>query len=146
MTGPLAGAGSDELKARLRAIAAQRGLAGAANNTRWNELIALMRHRDGWRPSYRYKWLEGYLSPWDVEWWYHLPFPFVGVEWFDMSLQQRIRVGQLVADKVVDHAQWILPKLEEIGFEHEVSGDVVRIWGYLPKSYEDFPPGAKPMW
>ena len=34
----------------------------------------------------------------------------------------------------------IVGKLEEIGFDFEVRGDVLRIWGYHPKSYEDFPP------
>lgn len=30
--------------------------------------------------------------------------------------------------------------VEQIGLEFEVRADVLRIWGYLPKSYEDFPP------
>ncbi len=140
MSGPLADAGSDELKAKLRAHASQRGLAGAANNTKWNELIAFMRNRQGWKPSYRCKWLDGHISGWDTEWWYHRPFPISGEEWFDMSLKQSVRVGHLMEDKLVDHAYWILQKLGEIGFEYEARGDVVRIWGYLPKSYEDFPP------
>ena len=35
---------------------------------------------------------------------------------------------------------WIVPELERIGFDFEVRDQVARIWGYLPRSYEDFPP------
>ena len=118
----------------------KRGLVGAANNTKWNELINFMRLQEKWRPSYRFKWVNGHISTWDVEWWYHLPFPLMGVEWLDIGLRQEITRGRLVENEVLDHSPWILLKLREIGFEHEVSVDVVRIFGYLPKSFEDFPP------
>lgn len=137
---PLAGAGSDVEKQKLRTIIERRGLAGAANDTKWNELITYMRKRDGWRPSYRYKWIEGHISSWDVDWWYHLPFPFLGVEWLDIGLHQEVRVGRLVKNKIIDHSGWILSKLQEIGFEYAIADDTVRIFGYLPKSYECFPP------
>lgn len=65
---PLADAGELEEKKKVRAIVQKRGLVGAANNTKWNELITFMRQKDGWRPSYRYKWVNGFLSGWDVEW------------------------------------------------------------------------------
>ncbi|MDR2187925.1 MAG: hypothetical protein LBE62_07725 [Azonexus sp.] len=111
--------------------AAHRKFSGAlANDTKWNELLTFMRELEGWRPSYRSKWVNGYISEWDAEWFYHLPFPFVGVEWLDISLNSR----------TADHSKLILGKLSEIGFEFEAKGDVARIWGYAPKSYEDFPP------
>ena len=137
---PLSGTGTAEEKEKIRAIIARRGLAGAANNTKWNELITFMRQHVEWRPSYRFKWINGHISKWDVEWWHHLPFPMVGVEWFDIGLHQEIRRGRLVKKEIIDHSPWILEKLKEIGFEYEVSGDVVRIFAYLPKSFEDFPP------
>ncbi len=132
-------ANKDELEKILKAIE-KRQLVGAANNTKWNELITTMRDKKEWRPSYRFKSVSGYISGWDVEWWYHLPFPFVGVEWFDIGLHQIVKTGRLIKDKVIDHSGWITSLLNKIGFEFEVTGDVVRIWGYFPKSYEDFPP------
>lgn len=118
---------------------ARRKFAGAlANDTKWNELLTYMRGLEGWRPPYRTKWVSGYVSGWDAEWFYHLPFPMVGVEWLDIGLYERARSGQ----KPIDHSATILGKLAEIGFEFEAKGDVVRIWGYYPKSQEDFPPQA----
>ncbi len=139
---PMADAGSQNgnLKEKILKTVEQRQLVGAANNVKWNKLLTFMREREDWQPSYRYKLVEGHTSNWDVEWCYHLPFPFVGVEWFDIGLHQNIRVGRLVDDKIVDHSEWITALLQEIRFEFEQAGDVVRIWGYLPKSYEDFPP------
>ncbi|WP_175903707.1 DUF6678 family protein [Burkholderia seminalis] len=109
-----------------------------ANDTKWNDLISFMRGLDGWRPSYRSKWVNGFVSEWDVEWFYHLPFPFVGVEWIDIGLHERASVSL----ETIDHSGLILGKLAEIGFEFEARGDVARVWGYAPKSYEDFPPKA----
>ena len=137
---PMADAGSDEEKEKIRTVTQRRGLGGVANNAKWNELISFFREKEDWRPSYRYKWVDGHISGWDVEWWYHLPFPFVGVEWFDIGLHQAVHVGRLIDDKKIDHSGWILPKLKEIGFEYEVIKDCVRIWGYMPKSYDEFPP------
>lgn len=137
---PLADTGTSDEKEKIRAIVARRGLSGAANNTKWNEFISFMRQQDEWRPSYRFKWVNGHISRWDTEWWYHLPFPLMGVEWFDIGLHQERPRGSLIKNKVIDHSPCILHKLREIGFEYEVSGDVVRIFGYLPRSLEDFPP------
>lgn len=121
-------------------VVAARKLVSAADDVKWNELISFMRALEGWQPSYRSKSITGFICEWDVEWYYHLPFPFNDVEWFDMGLHQIVTVGRLLPKKVIDHSPLILPELTRIGFEHEVRGDVVRIWGYLPRSYEDFPP------
>lgn len=129
-----------EDKERIASQARGKFSGALANNTKWNELIEYVRSLEGWRPSYRSKWINGHISGWDTEWYYHLPFPFVGVEWFDMGLHQHIRRGQLIAPSIVDHSPAIIGKLEKIGFDFEVKEDVVRIWGYYPKSYEDFPP------
>jgi hypothetical protein len=85
--------------------------------------------------------VTGDISGWDVEWFYHLPFPFAIVEWFDIGLQQNVRPkGRLLPPTTINHTDEISRVVKEIGFEFEVRGDVLRIWGYLPKSYEDFPP------
>lgn len=137
---PMADARSAGTIEKIRALQASRKLAGAANNTKWNELITFMRGLEGWCPSYRSKWIGGFISEWDVEWFYHLPFPFAGVEWFDIGLHSSEHQGMLIPAKVIDHSPLILPVLEKIRFDFEVRGDVVRIWGYHPRSYEDFPP------
>lgn len=140
---PLAGAGDPAEKAKLRLLIQNRGLVGAANNTKWNELIMFMRQREGGRPSYRYKWIDGFISAWDVEWYYHLPFPFLGVEWLDIDLHRPATRDQTIANETKDYSSWILGKLAEIGFEVEVTNDLVRIFGYLPKSLEDLPPALQ---
>ncbi len=96
-----------------------------------------MRERKGWRPSYRWKCVDSaYVSEWDVEWYCHLPFPFVSVEWFDMGTIQIISRGRLLQPDVIDHSEWILRILEEERFCYDLVGDIIRIHGYLPKSFE----------
>ncbi|KPA89320.1 hypothetical protein PF66_04171 [Pseudomonas asplenii] len=139
---PRAGTGHDEaMRKKIRAAVATRNLASAANNTKWDELIEYFRERDGWSPSYRSKYVTGYISGWDVEWFCHLPFPFAGVEWFDIGLWEMApSQGRLLPQTIIDHTDEITTVVARIGFEFEVRNDVLRIWGYLPKSYEDFPP------
>lgn len=114
---------------KIKKTVIRRNLVGLANNTKWNELIDSVRSRKDWKPSYRSKSVEGYVSGWDVEWCYHLPFPFVGVEWFDIGLQ--------ATSNELD-TSWIVNLVEGIGFEFEVRVDMLRIWGYGPKSYDYF--------
>jgi hypothetical protein len=141
---PMADACPEGVKERdVRAVAASRGLVGAANNTKWNELISYFRGMSDWRPSYRSKSVEGYVSGWDVEWFYHLPFPFKGVQWLDIGLHPDggARPGMLLPRSAyIDHTDRFVSLLRQIGLEFEVREDVMRIWGYLPKCYEDFPP------
>lgn len=140
---PMADAQNDDrTRKQTRAAVVARNLVSASNNTRWNELITHIRTLEGWRPSYRWKSVTGFVSTWDVEWFYHLPFPFEAVEWFDIGLYgQGEFVGRLLPRRPpIDHSDKILPILEKTGFDFERQGDVVRIWGYLPRSYDDFPP------
>jgi len=131
----------DATRKRIDAAVSARNLARASNNTRWDELISYFRNQTGWRPSYRSKSITGTISGWDVEWFYHLPFPFASVEWFDIGLYEAVPAeGRLLKPRVIDHTEEISKVVHAIGFEFEMRGDVLRIWGYLPRSYEDFPP------
>ena len=131
-----------EDKEKIASQARRRFSGSLANDTKWNELICYVRSLDRWKPSYRSKWVNGHISGWDAEWYYHLPFPFAGVEWFDIGLHEHVRTGRLIAPQIIDHSSEILGKIEAIGFDFETKNDVVRIWGYSPKSYEDFPPST----
>ncbi len=136
-TSPPPNTGSDKEKERLRRVVEQRGLSGAANDCKWSRLLDAMRQRERWRPSYRYKCVDGPPSRWDVEWWCHLPFPMMSVEWFDICFLQEISRGALVPPEIVNHSDWIVRILDEARFCYDVVGDVIRIHGYLPKSLDD---------
>jgi hypothetical protein len=138
---PHAGVGlNDAMRKKIKLAATAANLASASNNTKWNELIDHFRQREGWRPSYRHKSVTGHISYWDVEWFYHLPFPFAAVQWFDISLTEAASERGRMAKPAIDHADEISALASRIGFEFEVRGDVLRVWGYLPRTYEDFPP------
>ncbi len=121
---PMADAVSDEkYKKEAKRIIAERQLVGAANNTKWNELISEVRDFSE-KPCYRTKVVNGYISGWDSEWHYHLPFPLLSVEWIDIDLSEKV-----------------LNLIQRIGFEFEATDSCVRVWGYFPKCYKEF--GAK---
>ena len=62
---PMADAVSDEkYKKEAMRIIAERQLVGAANNTKWNELISEVRDFSE-KPCYRTKVVNGYISGWD---------------------------------------------------------------------------------
>ena len=129
---------SPDEREKLKHIIVQRGLCGLANDTKWDEFIDAMRIRE-WRPSYRYKCIDGPLSEWDVEWFYHLPFPMVSVEWLDMFHVQEIRVDRLpVRTDVLDHSEWLEKLLRDIGLDYRKGAKMMRIFGYSPRSMELF--------
>lgn len=138
---PSAGTAHEPVRKKIDAAVAARNLGSVSNNTRWDELINHFRSLPGWRPSYRFKLVTGRISLWEAEWLYHVPFPFASVEWFDLGLWEEVRAkGRLLSPSKIDHTDDISKVVKQIGFEFEVRGDVLRIWGYMPKSYEDFPP------
>ncbi|MGL6213593.1 DUF6678 family protein [Billgrantia desiderata] len=110
---------------RLDKEIARAGLVGAANNTKWNELIAIIRN-EGLRPSYRSKWINGYVSEWDVEWCYHLPFPFKGVMWLDISTNVN-------GEDLTSH---YVAVVDSIGLDYQEGASIVRVFGYLPRDTE----------
>jgi hypothetical protein len=66
----------------------------------------------------------------------------MSVEWLDIGLVQETRRGALLRPELIDHRTWNLPLLEEIGFEYDVVGEIVRVFGYLPKSFEGLEDGG----
>jgi|ERR1043165_8102081 hypothetical protein len=124
---------------KVRLVIEQRNLCGLANDTKWDEFLNAMRARDTWRPSYRHKCVDGIPSPWDVEWFYHLPFPLVSVEWIDISFVQEIKVSRLPARvELIDHSGWIEELLKQIGLDFRKGAKMIRIFGYSPRGIELF--------
>ena len=131
---------SADERPKIRAAIQRLGLAGLANDTKWNRLISEIRSWDGWRPSFRHCWLENdYISGWDVEWFYHLPIPFIGVRWFEISCTQELPAsgGRYSPDalrlpKIVSHLTTVVSLVSDIGFTFRVYDQTVRIFGYSP--------------
>ena len=126
-----------EERAKLKRIVASRGLVGLANDTKWDELISAVRSRPQ-RPSYRFKCIDGPPSRWDCEWSYHLPFPMISVEWFEIVFRYEVRKNLLVPPDVTDHSPWLVPLLKSVGLEFKTGSRVVRIFGYSPRNLEGF--------
>lgn len=129
---------STDERPKLQRVIVERQLCGLANDTKWDEFISAMRARKDWRPSYRYKCIDGPPSGWDVEWFYHLPFPFISVEWLDISVTQQTHRGMLIPPVVTDHSPWIVELLQSIGLDYQQGGTMIRIFGYSPKSLDLF--------
>lgn len=124
---------------KIQRLIAQFGLCGLANDTKWNEFIAVMRERIVWRPSYRFKCVDGPPMGWDTEWFYHLPFPILSVEWFDVGFIEETRTHRLPPQlQVVDHSGWIEATLREIGLDYQKGPTMIRIFGYSPRNLNGF--------
>ena len=120
---------------RLNKEILRSNLTGLANNTKWNELINYMRSLSEWRPSYRSKSINGYITEWDTEWYYHLPFPFKLVLWLDIGCVESKLPNEI---NPIDHSQEFEKVFSQIGFEFEKTNDIIRIFGYDPKDYSEF--------
>jgi len=124
---------------KVQRVVAKRGLCGLANDTKWDEFISCMRSHEEWRPRYRFKCVDGRPSSWDAEWFYHLPFPFISVEWFDVGFLQETRERRLPPrTHVTNHSSWIEELLRRVGLEFQKGSMMIRIFGYSPKSLELF--------
>lgn len=139
-TRPLPGTGSEEEKRRLRRVIARRQLVGASNDTAWGVLLDAMRLREQWTPRYRCKCVDADASEWDAEWWHHMPFSMLSIEWLDIQLVQSLHRGQLIPKQRIDHREWVLSVLDLAKLTYEVHGDLVRVFGYLPKSLDGLEP------
>lgn len=130
---------SPDEREKLRRIIAERGLCGLANDTKWNEFIGAMRARTEWQPSYRYKCIDGPPSGWDVEWFYHLPFPLISVEWLDIAHVQEVREHRLPPRvNFIDHSAWLVPLLQQVGLDFRIGSSMVRVFGHSPRSLDLF--------
>jgi uncharacterized protein DUF6678 len=124
---------------KLKRVVAARNLCGLANDTKWNEFISAMRSLQGWKPRYRFKCIDGPPSSWDGEWFYHLPFPLISVEWFDLEFVQETTIHRLPPRvELTDHSDWLVELLKRVGFDFQKGSTVIRIFGYSPKSFELF--------
>ncbi len=124
---------------KLKRIIAQRNLSGLANDTKWDEFITSMRSRDNWLPRYKYKCVDSHPSSWDGEWFYHLPFPLISIEWLDITFLQEQWEHRLPARvEVIDHSDWIEGILRQIGLDYRKGNSVIRIFGYFPRDLEHF--------
>lgn len=130
---------SPDEREKLRRIVIERNLCGLANDTKWDEFVEAIRLRTEWRPSYRYKCIDGPPSGWDVEWFYHLPFPLISVEWLDVGYLQEVREKRLPPRiSMIDHSKWLVPLLQRIGLDFRVGAEMVRVFGYFPRNLELF--------
>lgn len=126
-------------RSEAKKIIARRGLVGLANDTKWNELLDAMRTRKAWRPAFRTQTVEGCVSGWDSEWFHHLPYPLISVEWMDLTCQERIHVHRLPSrEEIIDHSQEIELLLRRIGFDFERGLRTIRIFGYFPRNRDLF--------
>ena len=136
-TSPQPNVGSDDEKDQIRRTVERLGLTGAANDVKWGRLLDAMRLRDDWTLSFRYKCVNSdYISEWFGEWWHHLPLPMMSAKWLDLNCLQDSFRGYALKHGEIDHSVWILPLIDEIGFCYDVVGNIVRVHGYLPKSFE----------
>ena len=110
-----------------------------ANDAKWNELITAMRSCTGCRPRYRCKCIDGLPSYWDAEWFYHLPFPVLAIEWLDIAYLQEKQGGYLPhKGQAADHPDWITGLLRRIGLDFCKGTKMIRVFGYSPRNLELF--------
>ena len=126
---------------RIRKFVEKEGLVGLANDTKWNELISWARHLqdEGWSPAFRYSCIDSdYISGWDGEWYHHLPYPMISVNWIDLTFLEEVYVARLLPSKVINHREELENKLRDIRFDYVVGEKTIRVFGYAPRVREYF--------
>ena len=69
-----------------------------------------------------------------MEWFYHLPFPLISVEWLDISC---LRGGRM-RHEVTDESPWIEAQLRAAGLDYRKGRTMFRVFGYSPRSEDLF--------
>ncbi len=128
---------------KIQRIIGRRSLGGLANDTKWNELIVAMRGHSASIPAYRWKCVDGVPVGWETEWLYHPPFPMISVEWMDFLFRYHpLRPGMSgpirAAGEVEDYGDRIESLLKPIGFDYIRGRNMLRAFGYSPRSMEWF--------
>ena len=140
---PQANNGTSEEKEAIRSVIARRGLCGLANDTKWNELLNAMRDYGCDVPYYRWKCVDGRPVGWEGSWTYHAPYPMMSVEWLDILFWHHpLRPGMSgfiwAAGAVESHADRIEAIVKKVGLDYAVGVNMIRIFGYSPKSMDMF--------
>ena len=121
----------DRQREKLRQLAAELGLGGLANDTKWRELVAICCSQEWSGPLYRYKCIDAeQVSTWNAEW-EAIPQPSASIEWLDIYTTETIPRGLLPQD-TIDHAAEIGEILSRIGFEFQAGKSMTRVYGYSP--------------
>ncbi len=135
---------------KLRGVAVRRGLASMANNTKWDELLTVMRgiDRTTWVPENRFKLIvSDHISDWDSEWQHHLPYPFMSVEWLDLTTRSYRNIERLPRRvEEANHTTWVTEVLSSIGLDFLVGRHMVRVFGYSPRDltgFDELPPSMQ---
>ena len=129
----------------IAAVISARGLVGLASDAKWDHFVDTIRMREGWRPDYRYKCVDGPASEWDNEWFYHLPFPLVSVEWMDLAFWERRHEPRGRHVVITDQSPWLEAALRAAGLDHSKGAGMIRIFGYSPRRgdfFDDLGAGA----
>ena len=94
-------------------------------------------------PKNRCKCIDAPLyNDWDSDWFYHLPFPLISVEWIDVQFLEEAREHRLPpVTHLTDHSEWIEKLLNRLGLEYAKGQRMIRIFGYSPKDMEFFDAG-----
>jgi hypothetical protein len=128
---------------KLRKLIKALNLVGLANNTKWNELLTHMREqrvkKEFWLPKFRFKCIDSdYVSNWEGDWFYRVPYPFICVSWFEIEYTEYF-MDQFGQQKVkFDYLSQFDCLLKQIGFDYIIGKNAIRIFGYAPKDKTEF--------
>lgn len=91
------------------------------NDTKWDELRLAMHVLSPHKPRWRTKDLSGYLSMWDVDWYYHFRVGgYKTIEWVELEIETS------------DQDAAVLAVLRQIHVPGRRIENGYRIYGYVP--------------
>jgi hypothetical protein len=122
---------------RTRRYIERERLTSCLNDTKWQELVAAMRSFKDFVPKYQVKHVRENLQPpgvpWDAEWYYHLPWPRMVIEWVDIDPINVVdkRNEEERRKETPDFTADIVAALRSIGVPFSIEGHRLRVWCYL---------------
>jgi hypothetical protein len=107
----------NSLAKQCQAKAEEAGYASFMNDTKWRELCMAFASSEK-KPAFRARdFLNGYISPWDSEWYHHIGPDYCAIEWLEIDPRECNR-------------ETISKTLKSIGAPFEEGADYFKVFGY----------------
>lgn len=106
------------------------------SDTKWQRFISAITSIPLF-PAFRVKMIDEPVSTgnWELSFPYHLPLPYMCIEWLELNPLFKKPRGRLVADEVIDRSAEIERALRDARIPYTIEAGVFRVWGHVRRGF-----------